>query len=619
MRRSSCLRLLLLALCASLQAQTIRLAPARASAADAGTQLAQVTLSPSYQASNPGVAVSIAALVGPASGTGPTPTGSVTFFDNYNNAITQLGAPVALNAGALTDGWNNLGVGSHSISGEYSGDSNYGPVSSSPVTVLVQKFSPALTLTISSNTATVGGTVTATATITSSEVTPPTGSVTFTLDNNAVGMAPLSASSPIYAATQTVTISSGGSHSIGASYSGDANYTSATASPVTVSAGKGATVTTLSASPSILTAGSAETLTASIAAAVATSGSSTFTGTVTFYDGSTALGAPATLANNQAVLAGVGLSTTASHSLTAVYSGDANWLSSTSAALVLSAAGAADTVSLTASSPVALAGAAVTFTATVSGSATTSSGNPVGPTGTIAFEDGTTALGQTVLQTVQGQPTATLTTSSLSVGSHQITAHYSGDGNFKAEVSSAVNIAIEGYSITPSATSLTLTQGQSGTIAYTVADAAGLSTAVQFACQAPANTFTTCTFAPTSVTGDGKATLTITTSGSGGATTGDLRLFTAEGSALACVLLCCTSFGARFRRNIGLRLFLLLPVLLFSIALLGCGGSAAGSHLSTSTPTPPGTQPFEVITSTVLNGQTVEQDTYITVNVIPPS
>lgn len=606
---------------ASLQAQTIRAASPHVTPAAAGTQLAQVTLSPGYQSSNPGVVASVAAVVEPASGTGPTPTGTITFVDNYDNSTTQIGNAVSLTAGQLTDGWNTLAVGSHSISGQYSGDSNYGAASSSPVTILVEKFAPSLTLTVSSTTPSVGGTVTATATITSSQLTPPSGSVTFTLDNNTAGIATLSGASPTFTAVQTITIATGGTHSIGASYSGDANYASATASPVSVSTGKGATVTTLTATPTTLTAGTNETLTAGIAPAAATSGTNTITGTVTFYDGVTPLGTAVTVASNQAVLTGVSLSATVSHSLTAVYLGDTNWLASTSTPLVLSTAGAAASVALTVSNPVALAGTVVTFTAAVAGTATTSSGNPVIPGGTVTFYDGTTSIGEATLQNLSGTATATLDISTLSGGSHQVTAHYGGDTNFKAAVSSAVTIAIEAFSITPSATTLTLHQGESGTITYTVADATGVSTVIQFGCQPPANTFTTGTFGPTSVSGNGQTTLTIATSAPGGtaADLRSLRLLTAQGSALACVLLCCTPLGARFRRCVGARRYLLLPLLLFGIALVGCGGSSSSNHLSTSTPTPPGTQVFKVITSTTVNTQTVEQDTYITVDVLPAS
>jgi len=69
-------------------------------------------------------------------------------------------------------------------------------------------------------------------------------------------------------------------------------------------------------------------------------------------------------------------------------------------------------------------GQAVIFTATLSGPA------GVTPTGTVTFADGSSTLGTATLSVVNGQDIATLGTSALAVGSHTITATYSGDGNF---------------------------------------------------------------------------------------------------------------------------------------------------------------------------------------------
>jgi hypothetical protein len=71
-------------------------------------------------------------------------------------------------------------------------------------------------------------------------------------------------------------------------------------------------------------------------------------------------------------------------------------------------------------------GQSVTFTATVTG---------VSPTGTVTFTDGATVLGTAALNS-NGQ--ATFTTSSLTVGSHAITAVYSGDTNNAAGTSAAL-------------------------------------------------------------------------------------------------------------------------------------------------------------------------------------
>ena len=54
-----------------------------------------------------------------------------------------------------------------------------------------------------------------------------------------------------------------------------------------------------------------------------------------------------------------------------------------------------------------------------------------------------------------------------------------------------------------------------------------------------------------------------------------------------------------------------------SITLTGC--SSAKTAPAASTATPPGTQAFEVLTSTAANSQTIGQNTWITVTVLPAS
>lgn len=77
---------------------------------------------------------------------------------------------------------------------------------------------------------------------------------------------------------------------------------------------------------------------------------------------------------------------------------------------------------LTSSGNPSLTGQAVTFKATVRGSVVAS---PI-PSGTITFKDGATTLGNVSL----ASGTASFTISSLSLGTHAITATYSGDANF---------------------------------------------------------------------------------------------------------------------------------------------------------------------------------------------
>jgi hypothetical protein len=62
---------------------------------------------------------------------GPAPTGNVTFYDGS----TQIGSSYALNAGGVaTFPYSGLGVGSHNLTAQYPGDSNY-PAATSPIFV----------------------------------------------------------------------------------------------------------------------------------------------------------------------------------------------------------------------------------------------------------------------------------------------------------------------------------------------------------------------------------------------------------------------------------------------------------------------------------------------------
>jgi hypothetical protein len=89
---------------------------------------------------------------------------------------------------------------------------------------------------------------------------------------------------------------------------------------------------------------------------------------------------------------------------------------------------AATTTTLSSSQRTALVGQSITLT----GHVAASSGSP---TGTVSFQDGTTALGT---GTVSGG-VATFQTQTLARGTHNITATYSGDANFNGSTSSAMS------------------------------------------------------------------------------------------------------------------------------------------------------------------------------------
>src|SRR5207244_4331886 len=124
-------------------------------------------------------------------------------------------------------------------------------------------------------------------------------------------------------------------------------------------------------------------------ATVTSSATGTPTGTVTFQDGAATLG-PGTLSGGTATFTTSGL-TAGTHSITAIYGGDANFAGSTSPALMQTVNKVASSTSVASSNNPSIIGTAVTFTATVMAAATGT------PTGTVAFNDGATVLGTSTL------------------------------------------------------------------------------------------------------------------------------------------------------------------------------------------------------------------------------
>jgi len=130
----------------------------------------------------------------------------------------------------------------------------------------------------------------------------------------------------------------------------------------------------------------------------------------------------------------------------------------------------ATTTSLAASSTHATTGQAVTFTATVA----PKSGSGV-PTGSVVFSDGGTQIGTASLNS---SGSAAFDTSSLAVGSHSISAAYSGDTNFAASTSAAVSVTISAPAKITTTTSVVasatqLTTGQNVTFTAGVAPQTG--------------------------------------------------------------------------------------------------------------------------------------------------
>jgi hypothetical protein len=74
-------------------------------------------------------------LTATLSGSGAKPTGSLAFIDG----TMQVGTATLNSSGVATSTSSSLALGVHSITASYVGDSNYGPASSTAVSVTVSK------------------------------------------------------------------------------------------------------------------------------------------------------------------------------------------------------------------------------------------------------------------------------------------------------------------------------------------------------------------------------------------------------------------------------------------------------------------------------------------------
>jgi RHS repeat-associated protein len=376
--------------------------PVYVQAVKAGTSL---TLSASPSSVTAGQTVTFTATVN-----GSSPSGTVTFVDTFAGGTTTLAA-TPLTSGTALFSSNALAAGSHSVSASYAGDAANAPASSpTPAVVAVNLAPTTAALTSTPNPSTFGQAVTFTASV--SGGISPGGAVTFKDGTTVVGTATLA----IGAATFTSSTLVGGTHTFTVSYGGD-SLNAASVSPAVIQSVSGQpTNTALVASPSPSQIGQNVTLTATINAPGAT-------GVVTFKNGAATLGTAAatggmaSLVSNQFALG-------SGNNLTAVYAGDAYYLGSTSPAIGQTVNPSAAPLTLTASPNPATLGENVTLNATIAG---------YNVTGSVTFSDSGTPLGTA---TVTGG-NATLSTSTLLVGAHSITALYSGDTNNLASNGSA--------------------------------------------------------------------------------------------------------------------------------------------------------------------------------------
>jgi hypothetical protein len=497
------------------------------------------------------------------------PTGKVIFTENGN----PLGM-VSLASGAAAVSSSALTTGTHTIQASYSGDSTFAPSSASMIET-IEAAPTRTTLTASANPAFVNQPVTLSAIITGSGGTL-SGTVAFFDGTTSLGSANVNASGT---ASLAVAFSTAGIHALEALYYGNAYFASSTSAEFNENVILNPTTASVQAAPNPGTAFGKITFTAAVTSATS---STPPPGTVIFAVNGAQVGS-ASLQAGTATLATSNLAA-GTYLVTAIYGGSAAFDASTSQQFTEVVNPRPSTTAIASSGSPSVLSTAVTFTATVSCASGPSS------SGTVQFFDGTSAIGPAV--PLSSAAVATYTTSALALGTHSITALYSGDTNTQSSRSPVLSQTVIAYagdfSITVDPAKDSLYTGEKATIHVTVTSHDGFNEPLEFSC-ANLPPDSTCTFSPAALdNGQGTATLTIQTSPPQH-TAARTRLpgaptRPASPVALAAVCLLFLPFGYRRRK-----LFL---VLVAALAFIGINACSSGDPIGGGTP--PGNYTIQV-------------------------
>jgi len=508
-----------------------------------------LALSPTSGLTHGGL-VTVTGSVGASTGTG-TPTGNVSLLTSTGVGVDGF----KLVNGAVSGNTNLLPGGTYTVTAHYAGDPIFGGSDSSPVSITVGKENSSTQLNlvtfdwsgreVSSNasTAVYGSPYLFRVNVLNSagavctpnplgEASCPTGTVNLTDNSSALDGGVFKLNSLGYTEDQAIQFP-GGSNAVTASYAGDNSFNASSAS------------TTYSITPAITTIAMPSVQVSSVGApftATATAQSQSFgaapTGTVTFFANGIAVtgtvsyqGIPGSASSPIASLNALFTSSTlalpnaGTYSITASYSGDANYAGATSAAQRVAVKYPAPDIVTTPNSISVAPNTPLTLTSIVDTSGKgplpassiiyvdNSNGNTLA--GTESYAPTTDANGNTALQvTFTFNPTFSM----------QAQAQFAGDSNYPAvQSTNNVFITVSGndFSLgTNPQTGLTIsTPGASGSLFIIVSGQSGFNGTVNFSPSSctglPAEA--KCSFNPSSVTGANPpftgTQLTITTMG----------------------------------------------------------------------------------------------------------
>jgi subtilase family serine protease len=579
-------------------------------------------------------------------GTGGVPTGDVALLTNSPQPFSQSVAFGTLNGGTTTADVSFFPGGTYQVTAQYGGDGTFGASSSTPVTLTVNPEKSVMSLEVVNNNtgyATSGFSLPYN-TPTSMNVFPTsvagasggasdgtaTGTATFTVDSmNAT--VPLDAEGLADFTTPTLSV---GSHTVGASYSGDASFEPSTATPITFSVTKGTPNLNVNLAAPLsganyvfTTTGSGNTaniaVTVQVAANTSAPGTAAPTGTVMVclgfqqncgspqYSQNGTLSAPtglyAEISTATVTFTGV---ITENYALSFTYSGDANWQSASFTYAgnieVTGQPGLTASTAILTFSPATISGGQFTQVTTI----VTGSGNSgVAPTGLINYYDDGLLLTQAQLTPGMAQSSNAVfdlgTANFFNSGPNQMTAVYQGDTHYLPSTSNTAMVTatqiVGNFTMTPSASEVTLQPGASTSIAIGLASASNFNGNVTMTCSTSSANLTCSVPATTALSGLANPSLMLTASSDAEVSPARPAGQPFDGgpaAGLATVAASLLLMGSAIRR---IRTSLLAVMGLGAVILLvaGCGG---GSFQTQPPPPPPAAATYSVVVNATGNG-----------------
>ena len=562
-----------------------------------------IVLTPStYQVVTAGTPITLTAKLLSSNG---IPTGSVTFEEDNST----LGSSVIDSTGTSTFTTPALNPGLHGFVATYPGLSAFTPAVAVMVFVIVDGATTTtpttISLTSSANPANVLQPITLTAAVSTNTTTPATGTITFYDGNTPLGSAPLDTTGHT---TFVASLPTAGNHSLHAVYSGDQTYATSTSNNISETINANSTFTTLSITPTqsqafeffTVTVGVSSTTKVPFSTQSCTAPACTITLNISGLptNQNSTVTAPI-LANGTATFRYALAAGT--YRFSATFNGSPAFASSTSGTLSETVVPAATTLTLTASPNPAIQNQAVAFTSVLTAPLSTEI-----PAGNITLLDGSTPFATAPFTANILSNTASIiaSISTLSSGTHIITATYSGNANFLPATSTPLTLVIKpnDFTIASSTPNPTIPTEHHLAIPLTLTSIGTFTDQVTLTCGTlPA--WATCTFNQTTLqlaaAGTATANLTLDTSSVEGYIAGNHPSSTINPITLALTLPAgiLGLYLAR-RRRLPLRLTLFaLTTLATTLTLTGCTGMIPLS-------TPPGTYTFNITAHGTTTGLT---------------